>query len=372
MDYDVIIIGAGVVGLAIAQELAEKSNKSVLVIEKEAAFGQGISSRNSEVIHSGIYYSADSLKAKLCTRGRDLLYDFCKKHAIWHNQCGKLVVGKKEQTQQIEALYQQGLKNHVPELKIIKKDEIQGMEPFIDGDLALFVGCTGILSAHELMTSLYTISMAKGHDYLFRSEVIKTAKVAGGYQLEITNPQSEKEMVSTEWVINAAGLHSDLVARLVSENNQLPQLRFSKGCYFSLSSKWRGRFNHLVYPVPDKAHESLGIHLSFNQTGMVKLGPSAHWLNGRVEDYAVDEALTDLFHQGASEYIKELHVEDLTPDFSGIRPKIFHRDQLMPDFYIRHETDLGLRGWINLIGIDSPGLTASLAIGEYVVRMMNF
>jgi L-2-hydroxyglutarate oxidase LhgO len=366
MDYDVVIIGAGVVGLAIARELAESSDKTVLVIEKEANFGQGISSRNSEVIHSGIYYPPDSLKAKFCTRGRELTYDFCQKHQIWHEQCGKLVIAEENQLDDLEQLYNRSIENGVPDTRIIDQNELISLEPQIRGNTALFVGCTGIMSAHEFMAAMQQISAEKEHDYLFMSEVVGIDQITDGYKVDIRNPDGDIEHVTAEWVINAGGLHSDMIAEMLGEEESFPKLKYSKGCYFKLSSRWRGQFRHLVYPLPDEKHGSLGIHLSFDQTRTVKLGPSAHWLNNRVENYDVEEALLALFHAGAAQYIKGLRIENLTPDFAGIRPKIYNEKNPLSDFYISHEEDKGYPGWINLIGIESPGLTAALAIGEEV------
>lgn len=206
--FDVIIIGAGVIGLAIARSLGESSQKSVLVIEKEESFGRGISSRNSEVIHSGIYYEPDSLKAKYCLSGRELLYDYCDKHNIWVNRCGKIVVGKNHQSDDLEALFNNAQKNNVPEVQIIEQKEIHALEPQVDAEIALFVGCTGIVSAHELMASLYKKSQDSDHDYLFKSRIVDAEKTNDGYELAIENPQGEVEKVSTQWVINAAGLES--------------------------------------------------------------------------------------------------------------------------------------------------------------------
>jgi len=368
MDYDVIIIGAGVIGLAVAKELAEKTDKTVLVVEKESNFGQGISSRNSEVIHSGVYYPNNSLKANYCLRGRELLYDFCRQYSLWVNKCGKLVIGRMNQQDEIERLYEQGTKNGVQGLKIIERSTIEKLEPHVTGDLALFVGCTGIVSAHEFMSILFNISNKKDHDYLYHTKVINTYQVEGGYELVLRNPQHIKETVTTEWVVNSAGLYSDVIAKMILDHEDLPQLRYSKGCYYSLSSKWRGLFNHLVYPVPNQEHVSLGIHLSFNESKTVKLGPSAHWMNDHVEDYTVDESLIQLFHREATQYIKGLKMEDLSPDYAGIRPKIYNEKNLLSDFYISHEAEKGLPRWINLIGIESPGLTSALAIGEDVVE----
>ena len=371
MDYDVVIIGAGVVGLAIARELAESSDKTVLVIEKEASFGQGVSSRNSEVIHSGIYYTPDSLKAKFCTRGRELTYDFCQKHQIWHEQCGKLVIAQDGQLNELEKLYEIAQKNGVPDNHIIDPKELSALEPQIRGTAALFVGCTGIMSAHEFMAVLHRISAEKEHDYLFMSEVVEVDQITDGYKVNIRNADGDIEHVTTAWVINAGGLHSDMIAQMLGDEESFPKLKYSKGCYFKLSSRWRGQFRHLVYPLPDEKHGSLGIHLSFDQTQTVKLGPSAHWLNDRVENYDVDESLTHLFHHGAAAYIKDLKMEDLTPDFAGIRPKIYNEKNPLSDFYIEHEEDKGFPGWINLIGIESPGLTAALAIAEEVAGLLT-
>ncbi len=371
MDYDIVIVGAGVVGLAVAKELSETSQKSVLVIEKEANFGQGISSRNSEVIHSGIYYPQDSLKAKYCARGRELTYDFCEKNHIWYNQCGKLVIAEENQLNDLEQLYNRSIENDVPDTHIIDQNELSTLEPHVRGAGALFVGCTGIMSAHEFMAALHRISAEKEHDYLFMSNMVGIDSLTDGYKVDIRNADGDIEQVTAEWVINAGGLQSDLIAHMLDDIKSFPTLRYSKGCYFKLSSNWRGKFDHLVYPLPDKKHGSLGIHLSFDQTRTVKLGPSAHWLNDRVENYDVDESLTHLFHTGATRYIKNLSMEDLSPDFAGIRPKIYHENNPLSDFYISHEKDKGFPGCINLIGIESPGLTAALAIAEKVGRYVS-
>lgn len=367
--FDIVIIGAGVVGLAIARYIGETSQKSVLVIEKEETFGRGISSRNSEVIHSGIYYKPDSLKAKYCTRGRDMTYDFCAKHNIWTNRCGKIVLGKKHQAEDLESLFVNAEKIGVPEIRIIDKKEINALEPKIEADIALQVGCTGIVSVHDLMVAFYKISQDSDHDYLFKSRVVSARPASGGYELEIENPQGAVETVTSEWVINSAGLESDIVAKMLGE--EYPTLKYSKGCYYKLSSKWRGAFNHLVYPLPDKKHGSLGIHLSFDESQMAKLGPSAHWIYDREENYDVEEVLLDQFYAEGSRYIRGLERDDISPDYAGIRPKIWIDKNPMPDFYISHEADKGFPGWINLVGIESPGLTSAIAIGEDVAGWID-
>jgi len=367
--FDIIIIGAGIVGLAIARSIGETTNKSVLVIEKEESFGRGISSRNSEVIHSGIYYKPGSLKAKYCTLGRDMVYNFCEKNNIWYNRCGKLVVGGHHQSEKLNKLYKNGQENDVPEIRIIDKKEINKLEPNIKADIALHVGCTGIISTHDLMAKFYKISQENDHDYLFKSQIIDVRQVDSGYELNIENARGEIEKALSQWVINAAGLESDLVANMIDEDS--PSLRYSKGCYYKLSSKWRGAFKHLIYPLPDEKHGSLGIHLSFDETQMMKLGPSANWVNGKEENYDVEEDLLDQFYSKGCQYIRGLEKEDLSPDYAGIRPKIWVDNNPMPDFYISHEQEKGFPGWINLIGIESPGLTSAIAIGEDIASWIR-
>jgi len=367
--FNIVIIGAGVIGLSIARAIGEKTNLSVLIIDKEDGIGRGISSRNSEVIHSGIYYDPKSLKTKYCTEGRDLLYDYCKKNNVWTNQCGKLIIGDNYQTSELEALFDNGIKNGIPNMKIINKKEIESIEPKIIADSALFIECTGVLSAHELMSAFYRDSQKSDHDYLFKSRVVGLRQLESGYNIDIENSIGEIEQVTCDWIINAAGLESDFIGQLIS--NDFPKIKFVKGCYFKLSPRWRGTFKKLIYPLPDKEHGTLGIHLTLDKSGSVKLGPSAHWIEDKKEDYDIDDNLIDLFYNEGKLYIKDLQKNDLSPDYSGIRPKVWIDENSMPDFYINHEEDKGYPGFINLIGIESPGLTASLAIGNNIVEMIN-
>ncbi|MBL7013229.1 MAG: NAD(P)/FAD-dependent oxidoreductase [Candidatus Marinimicrobia bacterium] len=372
-DFSIIIIGAGVVGLSIARSLALKGQSNILIIEKEDHFGKGISSRNSEVIHSGIYYPPNSLKADLCTQGRDLLYDYCDSNQIWYSRCGKLVIAHQGQEEELAKLYLNAQKNHVPELEMIHKENIQLLEPSINAETALFIGCTGIIDAHALMTSLKRESDNADHNTLYKTKVTGAKTIESGYEISIENAMGEIEIATSDWVVNASGLESDHLARFIAQGERptFPELQYSKGDYFKLSSKWRNHFTHLIYPLPDKRHDSLGIHLSFDQLGNTKLGPSAHWQRNRDKDYQVDSTHLDYFFDEGFTYIPELKKEDLSPDFSGIRPKIKTNDHSFSDFYISHEDVKGFPGWINLIGIDSPGLTSSLAIGEKVAQIVH-
>ncbi len=366
VDYDIIIVGAGAVGLAVARALAVREETSVLIIEKEMGFGQGTSSRNSEVIHSGIYYPASSLKAKYCLAGREPLYAFCRENDVWNSKCGKLVVAKAGQESQLEALHRQAETNAVPELCMMSRSEIAAAEPEVSAESAMFVGCTGIVSAHELMSAYHRVSAEADHDMLLKAVVVDADRKGDSYALQVEGPGDAAYAVTARWVVNSAGLHSDTIAQLLwgSDDPSRPALRYSKGAYFKLSGKWRHRVERLVYPLPDAEHDSLGIHLSFDQAGDMKLGPDAAWVDNRSEDYTVKAEDSDLFYREAKQYLPALERDDLSPDYSGIRPKLEETADGHSDFYIRHEPDCP--GWINLIGIDSPGLTASLAIGEEV------
>lgn len=366
--FDIVIIGAGVIGLSIAKALGEKTKNSVLVVEKENAIGKGVSSRNSEVIHSGIYYSPGSLKSKYCVEGRKKLYDYCLKNDIWHQNCGKLVVGQAHQEEQLEGLYKNALKNGVDEIQIIDNQQISKISPVVDSSIALKVDCTGIVSAHDLMTNFYHKSLNYEHDYLFKAEVMGIEKKSNNFSIELKNYFNEIEKVESKWVINAAGLNSDIIGNFFDID--VPKLRFLKGSYFKLSSKWKNRFDRLIYPLPDAEHGSLGIHLTIDADGMARLGPDAEWCQNREENYSVDESLINTFYEEGKKYLPDLEIDDLTPDYSGIRPKIYLEKDSMPDFYISHEIDRGLSGLINLIGIESPGLTGSLAIGEDIAKMV--
>ncbi|MEE9167008.1 MAG: NAD(P)/FAD-dependent oxidoreductase [Candidatus Neomarinimicrobiota bacterium] len=369
VDYEVVVIGAGVVGLAVARGLAEQNVSSVLVVEKEDDFGLGVSSRNSEVIHSGIYYPEDSLKLHYCRLGREKLYRFCRANDVWHSQCGKLVVAQKGQEKKLEALYAQARANGVPEIYMMRQKEIRALEPDVSAASALFVGCTGIVSAHELMSAFSRHSTEAGHDLLLKASVVGAEPKGEGYSVAVEGPGEASYEVTTNWVVNAAGLSSDRVAEFLwgSERKDGPTLHYSRGSYFKLSSRWRHRIQHLVYPIPDEEHDSLGIHLSFDQGGNMRLGPSADWLPEPEEDYTVREDDLDMFYTAGRRYLPALKREDLSADFAGIRPKLAEAEGKPSDFYIRQEKDEGYPGWINLIGIDSPGLTAAIAIGEDVV-----
>ena len=367
-DYEITIIGSGIIGLSIAKSLSEKSHKSVLIIEKDNSYGKGISSRNSEVIHSGVYYKKNTLKSKLCIEGNKKLYAFCKKYSVWNKKCGKLIVGQKHQSEIIRKLYKNAVSNNIGEVKILEKNDISHYESQIKGDIALHIASTGIVSSHQLMDRLYKISCDGHHDYLFRSAFLKAVKIRNGYSLDLENYYGQKETVTSDWVINCAGLNSDTVN---INKNKHPGIHYSKGSYFKLSTRWRNKFKHLVYPVPDKKNKSLGVHLTIDKNGYVRLGPNAQKLSKKEENFHVDDKQKTFFFNEAKKYIKNIKLTDLEPDYSGIRPKLNTLTNLESDFYINNEKKSGFPNWINLIGIESPGLTASLAIGDYVLKLIE-
>jgi len=370
-DYKIVIIGAGVVGLAIARSLARLKIDSVLVIEKESNYGRGISSRNSEVIHSGIYYPINTLKSKYCIKGRKLIYNYCKVNNIYHKQCGKIIVAKKNQKQELQALMDLGQHAQINSIKWLTKKDISKLEGLVEADYGIYIPETGIIDSHGLMNSFYNESVNINHDYLFKSELIGCSKINRGYEIHLKTPATSTEIVKCDWIINASGLNSDLIAHKIMGNQITPSLVYSKGYYFSLNNKWHNKFSHLIYPIPDKDQHSLGIHISFNKKGHVKLGPDAHFLKNRNENYSMDESLLHIFYKAALQYIPNLNIEDLSPDYSGIRPKINSKGYTFQDFYIQHEIENSFPGLINLIGIDSPGLTSAIAIGEDIASWIE-
>ncbi len=354
---DIAIIGAGVVGLAIACELANKTNKTIAVIDSNRRYGQEVSSRNSQVIHSGVYYSPDMLKSRLCIKGNRLLYEFCKENGILHRRCGKLIVSVDDRSE--ESLDQLYLQAKLKGIKVLpfSKQEAAVIEPEIHTHSALLFPDTGTVDVHNLMQVLYYHGRQARVVYLFDSTVQGAAYTGSDYQLE-----TDKEVIEAEMVINSSGLGADTVAAMLGID--LDQagytLYYCKGEYFQINRKIN--IDRLIYPLPGK--NSLGIHLSHDSQGRLRLGPNASYVNHI--DYVVDESHKRDFFEAARSYIPNLSLDDLSPDFAGIRPKLQGPGEEMRDFIIKDEREKGFPGWINLIGIESPGLTSCLAIAEYV------
>ena len=354
---DIIIIGAGAVGLAAALKIAGCTGKTTAVIERHSKFGQEISSRNSEVIHSGIYYAPEMLKSQLCVKGNRLLYEFCAPRNISHNRCGKILTAlDPAEEAQLDSLYNNARLNQAKVSRLTAK-QIREMEPEVAGCAGLYLPDTGIVNAHEYMQALYYEGRQAGVIYLFGTEVIEASYNGSDYEI-VTG----QEIIQADMVINCAGLEAEKVAGLIGIDTEKCgyTLHPCKGEYFKI--RRRLPIKHLIYSVPTPY--SLGIHLSMDNSGGLRLGPSAFYVDEL--DYSVDESHAEAFYEAARRYIPGLRSDDLMPDFAGIRPKLQALGEAMKDFIIKEESELGFPGWINLIGIESPGLTASLAIGEYV------
>lgn len=371
-DVNIAIIGAGVVGLAIAAKLSEK-HKNIFVIEKNSKFGQETSSRNSEVVHSGLYYPTGSLKAELCVKGKNLIYDLCDKNDIPYKKCGKLVVATKEdEVEQLYKLLEKGRENKVNDLKIIGKKEIEFLEPNIHAIKALYSPSTGIIDSHSLMKYLESKSIKNGVEFAYLSEVTSIFKRNDNlYQITVTDSTNDNFSFNSFIVINAAGLESDKIAEMVGINDPGYKLEFYKGEYFSVSPPKNKLVSRLIYPIPFKKLVGLGVHSTIDLSGGLKLGPNVVPLQNKVYDYSVDPNHLDEFFESGRKFLPFLSREDLHPDQAGIRPKPVEPLNGERDFIINEESQKGFPNFINLIGIESPGLTSSLAIGDFVKAIVD-
>ena len=366
MDYDLVIIGAGVIGLACAARNPERL-KSVLVIERNDSFGHEVSSRNSEVIHAGIYYQKDSLKAKLCVKGNDSLYSWCDSDNVPYRKCGKYIISTSLQEETaLYKIYEKGIQNGVKNLKLISKSEINKTEPNISGTMAILSPNTGIIDSHQLMKSFLKVSIDKGCDFAWSHSIVGVEIQSEGYTLMIEDPSEKMLSITAKNVINAAGLDSDKVAGLlginIEENGYL--LQYCRGHYFRIRSKPEYRVNHLIYSIPPNNNLGLGIHLTLDLNGELRLGPDTQILNDRVQDYNVPDDLKETFFEEAKNILKGLDVDDIYPDMAGIRPSIKRKKGEFKDFFINEEGDKGFENWVNLIGIESPGLTCCIEIAD--------
>jgi L-2-hydroxyglutarate oxidase LhgO len=368
-DARVTIIGGGVVGLAIAAELS-RDHSPLFVLERNAKYGQETSSRNSEVIHAGIYYPHGSLKTRLCLEGKVLLYELCERHGIPYKNLKKIITAVVEdELPELERLYHRGTENGV-ELELISADRVRALEPNIATVGGILSPSTGIISAHGLMDYYYRAATGQGAVIQPHCTVVGIERGSAEYTISISEDGTISS-ITTEWVINAAGLECDAIASLagIDIDRAGYRLHYCKGSYFALPGKYRNVVNHLVYPLPTK--HSLGVHALVDLSGRVKFGPDGEYLPDRRQDYRVDEAKRHAFADSVRRILPFVEDEDLSPDMSGIRPKLQAQGEPVKDFEICHEQDRGLPGFINLMGIESPGLTASPAIARYVRKLME-
>ncbi len=365
MDVDSIVIGAGIVGLAVARALA-LSGRDVLVLERHHHIGQETSSRNSEVIHAGIYYPKDSLKALLCVRGKELLYAYCDSRRVGYKRVGKLIVAAGDhQNAALEAIYQKGLANGVTDLVYLDRERLLALEPALAATKAILSPSTGIINSHELMLAYQGDLEGAGGTLALGSPLTGGKVVDGGFELTVGG--DEPATITCRELINSAGLSAQEISKSIAgiPGASIPPLYLSRGCYFSLVGKTP--FRHLIYPLPN--NEGLGVHLTLDQSGCARFGPDTEWVD--TIDYSVDPARGDAFYQAIREYYPDLAPGSLSPSYAGIRPKIVGPGSAAGDFIIQGRREHQVPGFVGLYGIESPGLTASMAIGERVLQQLD-
>ena len=358
---DCVVVGAGVVGLAIARSVA-RSGRQVVVLDAESQIGTHSSSRNSEVIHAGIYYPEKSLKARLCVRGREMLYRYCETHGIAHQRIGKLIVATGEaELPKLDALRQQAALNGVDDLQFITAEEARKIEPNVESVGALLSPSTGIVDSHALMTALQAELEESDGVVVLNSRVSNVNPFEDGIEFQVGDERFE-----CVTLINSAGLGAvELMSDALCLADNAPTMHLAKGHYFSYQGK--SPFGHLIYPLPSGG--GLGIHATNDLAGAARFGPDVTWVDSL--DYEFDESRKADFVAAIKNYFPDLDADRLIPGYTGIRPKLHGPDEPAPDFLIQGERDHGVRGLVNLMGIESPGLTASLAIAEHVYGLLR-
>jgi L-2-hydroxyglutarate oxidase LhgO len=355
-----VVIGAGVIGLAIARRLA-LAGREVIVLEAAEGIGTVTSSRNSEVIHAGIYYPAGSLMARMCVRGKRALYEYCGEHGIPHRNCGKLIVATTpNETTKLQSIRAHAEANGVADLQTLDAAAARSLEPALNCDAALLSPSTGIIDSHAYMLALRGEAEDAGAAFAFHTPLLGARAHEGRIELDAggNTPMS----LECRLLINAAGLGASAVARSINGMpiDLIPPAYLAKGNYFSCSA--RAPFSHLIYPVPEPG--GLGVHLTLDMAGQARFGPDVEWVD--TIDYAVDPARAERFYPAIRRYWPTLPDGALMPSYSGMRPKIVPPAIAVQDFLIQGPDDHGIGGLINLFGIESPGLTSSLAIADYV------
>ena len=360
---DCVVIGAGVVGLAVARALALQG-REVMVLEAADAIGTQTSSRNSEVIHAGIYYPQGSLKARLCVQGRQMLYDYCEARGIGHRRCGKLIVATSEaQHAQLQAIQAKAAANGVTDLVLLTREQAVALEPALHCVAALHSPSTGIVDSHALMLAYQGDLENAGGMVVLNAPLARAEVCFDGLMLEM---QDGTQLIAHS-VVNAAGVHAPAVARSIEglDACHVPAAHYCKGNYFTLSG--HSPFQRLIYPVPESA--GLGVHLTVDLGGQAKFGPDVQWVDSP-EDLVVQPARGEVFYAEVRKYWPALPDGALLPGYAGIRPKINAPHEAASDFVIQGPAEHGVPGLVNLFGIESPGLTSSLAIGVWVAELL--
>ncbi|HEY7640878.1 MAG TPA: NAD(P)/FAD-dependent oxidoreductase [Steroidobacteraceae bacterium] len=357
---DVVVVGAGVVGLAVARALAQHGFET-LVLERHERPGQETTSRNSGVIHSGIYYPTGSLKARLCVRGRRLLYEFCDARDIPHQRCGKLIVAPEAQVPALRTLQQRAIANGVDDLTLLDGAQVRELEPEVRCAAGLLSPSTGIVDAHELLLALIADLEASGGALILRTRVESARALGDGFVVTYASDDSSGE-IQCKWLVNSAGLSAlDLSQRIAGRTSAAPRRAyFAKGNYFACHGV--KPFRRLVYPMPNEG--GLGVHATLDLDGTTRFGPDVEWVER--PDYHVDPARAQSFYAAIREYWPSIPAGSLQPAYAGVRPKLVGPGQAAADFEISVT-----RGLVNLLGIESPGLTSSLAIAQAVVAAID-
>lgn len=364
---DAAVVGAGVVGLAVARRLALAGRETV-VLEAAEAIGTETSSRNSEVIHAGIYYPPGSLKARLCVAGKHALYAYCARHGVPHRRVGKMIAANgARQAAALDAIRARAEANGVRDLERIDGAEARRLEPAVRADAALLSPSTGIVDSHALMLAFQGEAEEAGAMVAFRARVRRGAATARGIDLEVADADSGAMTLSAALVVNSAGLAAQAVARSIAgvPPASVPRCRYARGCYFTLSG--RAPFSRLVYPVPEPG--GLGVHLTLDLAGQARFGPDVEWIDSI--DYTVDPARAARFYAAIRGYYPALADGALQPGYAGIRPKVAPPGAPPGDFIVAGPETHGVPGLVNLFGIESPGLTASLAIADTVAARLG-
>jgi L-2-hydroxyglutarate oxidase LhgO len=359
---DCVVVGAGVVGLAVARTLA-RAGREVIVLERERLVGSHTSARNSEVIHAGIYYPRGSAKARLCVRGRELLYAYCAARGVPHRRLGKIIVATDPgQETDLDGIRARAAANGVDDLAPLGRAELRRLEPDLRGVAGLLSPSTGIVDSHALMLSLQGEAEDDGAAIAFRTAFVRARPTGQGLEVEAADAGGARIRLRAGLLVNAAGLSSGEIAAAV-EGLAAPHRRpvhYCKGSYFGLAG--RAPFRHLVYPVPER--DGLGVHLTLDMAGRARFGPDTEWTE--TVDYDVDPERARGFYAAIRRYWPELPDGALMPDYAGVRPKLFPAGGPATDFAIEGPATHGVAGLVNLFGIESPGLTASLALAEEV------